>query len=101
MTALEYIQSKGFEYRIQGKEAVLKTCPFCGDPKSHFYMDPDEGKYFCHHCQERGNLITLKKHYGDYEERKTMNRPHAKPQGGVRQAFEDKDALPPPPHHTG
>jgi twinkle protein len=90
MTALEYIQSKGLEYRIQSGQAVLRICPFCGDPKSHFYMDPDEGAFYCHKCQERGNLITLKKHYGDDEERKTMNRLHAKPQGGVRQAFEDK-----------
>jgi twinkle protein len=92
MTALEYIQGKGLEYRMQSGQAVLKTCPFCGDPKSHFYMDQDEGAFYCHKCQERGNLVTLKKHYGDHEERKTMNRPHAKPQGGIRQAFEDKDA---------
>jgi twinkle protein len=92
MTALEYIQGKGLEYRMQSRQAVLKICPFCGDQKSHFYIDPDEGAFYCHKCQERGNLITLKKHYGDFEERKTMNRPHAKPQGVVRQAFEDKDA---------
>ena len=65
MTALEYLQSKGLEYRIQSGQAVLKTCPFCGDQKSHFYVDPDEGAFYCHKCQERGNLVTLKKHYGD------------------------------------
>jgi len=92
MTALEYIQSKGLEYRIQSGQAILKTCPFCGDPKFHFYMDQEEGAFYCHKCQERGNLITLKKHYGDYEERKTMNRPHTKQQGTVRQAFENEDA---------
>ncbi|OHE16942.1 MAG: hypothetical protein A2X96_03665 [Syntrophobacterales bacterium GWC2_56_13] len=92
MTALEYIQSKGLECRIQSGQVILKTCPFCGDTKSHFYMDQDEGAFYCHKCQERGNLITLKKHYGDYQERNIMNRPHAKPQGGVRRAFEDKDA---------
>lgn len=90
MTALEYIQSKGLEYRIDSGETILKTCPFCGDQKNHFYMNQDKGAFFCHKCQERGNLITLQKHYGDYEERKTMNRPHTKPQGAVRQAFEDK-----------
>jgi twinkle protein len=92
MTALEYIRSKGLEHKMQSGQAVLKTCPFCGDQKSHFYMDQDEGAFYCHKCQERGNLITLKKHYGDYEERKTMNRPHAKPQGAVREAFPEKDA---------
>ena len=91
MTALEYLQSKGLEYRIQSGQAVLKTCPFCGDQKSHFYIDQDEGTFFCHKCSERGNLITLQKHYGDLKERKTMNRPFTKSQGGIRQAFEDKD----------
>ncbi|MCX5829209.1 MAG: AAA family ATPase [Deltaproteobacteria bacterium] len=92
MTALEYIRQKGLEHRIESGQAVLKTCPFCGDPKYHFYMDQGEGAFFCHKCQERGNLATLKKHYGDYQERKTMNRPFTKPQGSVKQAFEDKDA---------
>ena len=88
MTALEYIQGKRLEYRMQSGQAVLKTCPFCGDPKSHFYMDQDEGAFYCHKCQERGNLITLQKHYGDYQERAT--RPPARPQGSVKPAFEDK-----------
>ncbi len=92
MTALEYIQSKGLEYRIQSGQAVLKTCPFCGDPKSHFYMDPDEGAFYCHKCQERGNLITLQKHYGDFQPQRGTRRMNQKPQGAVRQAFEDKDA---------
>ena len=91
MTALEYIQSKGLEYRIQSGQAILKTCPFCGDQKSHFYIDQDEGAFFCHKCNERGNLITLKKHYGDFsQERFTTNKPPAKPQGTIRAAFEDK-----------
>ena len=89
-TALSYIQSKGLEHKIQSGQIVLKVCPFCGDPKYHFYMDRDEGAFYCHKCQERGNLITLKKHYGDYHERNTMNRPFTKPQGGVKQAFEEK-----------
>jgi KaiC/GvpD/RAD55 family RecA-like ATPase len=89
-TALSYIQSKGFEYQIQSGQIVLKVCPFCGDLKSHFYIDQTEGVFFCHKCQERGNLIILKKHYGDYQERNTMNRPFTKPQGGIKQAFEEK-----------
>ena len=92
MTALEYIQSKGLEYRIQSGQAILKTCPFCGDQKSHFYMDQDEGAFYCHKCQERGNLVTLQKHYGDYQEQRRMSNPSFRPRGAVRQAFEDKDA---------
>lgn len=93
MTPMEYVQRKGFEHQVQAGQIVLKSCPFCGDAKGHFYMDQDEGAFFCHKCNESGNLITLQKHYGDFnQERNRMNRPLAKPQGGVRQAFEDKDA---------
>jgi hypothetical protein len=91
MKALEYIQSKGIEYRMQTGQAVLKTCPFCGDQKGHLYMDREEGVFFCHRCQERGNLVTLQKHFGDYQDRSTMKRPHQKPQGAVREAFPDKN----------
>ncbi len=92
MNTLQYIQSKGFEYRIQSGQIVLKICPFCGDPKYHFYMDQDEGTFFCHKCQERGNLITLKKHYGDFnQDRFNMNKPYQKPQGTVREAFSAKN----------
>jgi twinkle protein len=92
MTAIEYLQAKGFEYRLQSGQAVLKTCPFCGDQKSHFYMDQDEGAFYCHKCQERGNLLTLKKHLGDFDkERNSMNRSYSKPQGTVKQAFPDND----------
>jgi DNA primase len=92
MTAVEYLQAKGFEYRLQSGQAVLKTCPFCGDQKSHFYMDQNEGAFYCHKCQERGNLLTLKKHLGDFnKERHSINQSYSKPQGAVRPAFPDKD----------
>ena len=91
MTALDYIQGKGLEYRIQSGQAVLKICPFCGDQKNHFYIDQTEGAFFCHKCQEGGNLITLKKHFGDFNpDWQGMTRPTAKPQGSVKQAFGDK-----------
>ena len=92
MKVLEYLQSKGFEYRIQSGQAVLKECPFCGDKKSHFYMDQEEGTFYCHKCQERGNLITLQKYYGDYKPQRGNIYMNQKPQGAVSQAFEDKDA---------
>jgi len=91
MTALEYIQGKSLEYQIHSGQLVLKVCPFCGDSKSHFYMDLKEGAFYCHKCQERGNLITLQKHYGDYEPQRGTRHMNQKPQGAVRQAFEDKD----------
>lgn len=91
-TALAYIQAKGFEHRQQSGQIVLETCPFCQDAKGHFYVDPTEGTFFCHHCQEAGNLITLKRHLGDFES--SRHRAESSPQKAqktVSQAFPDKD----------
>jgi len=91
-TALAYIREKGFEHKSQGKEIVLRECPFCGDTKSHFYIDPGEdGLYFCHKCQERGNLITLKKHLGDWEPVKNgIGSPRGRVNMAIKQAFPSK-----------
>jgi twinkle protein len=92
MNALAYIQTKGFEHKRQGREIVLKTCPYCGDEKSHFYMNPDEGAFFCHKCNESGNLITLKKHFGDFDrqEGNRMQSTSRWPQEGIQKAFPDQ-----------
>jgi len=87
MTAIEYIQRKGIAYKIQSGQAVM-NCFFCGDTKGHLYMSREDGAFFCHKCNERGNLITIQKHFGDYQ--KPMNRPQQKPQDAVREAFKDK-----------
>jgi twinkle protein len=91
MTALSYIQSKGLEYRLQSGEAVLKVCPFCGDQKNHFYMDQKEGAFYCHKCNEKGNLITLKKHLGDHESFTGSGSMKTTRQDTVRQAFPEQD----------
>ena len=95
-TALAYIQEKGFEHKKQGKEIILGECPFCGDTKFHFYIDPGEdGLFFCHKCQEKGNLITLQKHLGDYEPQRNSGNGGGyktrKTQAGIKQAFPAKE----------
>jgi twinkle protein len=66
---IEYIRAKGFEHKRQSGQIVLKRCPFCHDEKWHFYMDPnDKGPWFCHKCQEKGNLWKLMKSMGDIQE---------------------------------
>ena len=90
MTAIEYIQRKSITYKVQSGQAVF-NCPFCDDTKGHLYMNQTDGTFFCHKCNERGNLITIQKHFGDYQkDRLQMNRPNQKPQEIVRAAFEDK-----------
>jgi len=89
MTAIEYIRSKSISYKVQSGQAVF-NCPFCGDTKKHFYMDQNDGAFFCHKCNERGNLITLQKHFGDRQEQHLMNTPHQQAKIAVKPAFEDQ-----------
>jgi replicative DNA helicase len=91
--AMDYIQEKGFEHRTQGKEIVLRQCPFCGDKKDHFYLEPKEGLFFCHKCQEAGNLITLQKHLGDYAKSRESwgGNPPRRPQGTIKEAFPQRE----------
>jgi hypothetical protein len=84
---LEYIQSKGFDHKVSAGQILLKICPFCGDGKYHFYVDPsDDGLFFCHKCQERGNLNSLKNHFGDFQ-----HRPLVEPGNGAGQRRVQKD----------
>jgi twinkle protein len=94
VTALDYVHDKGFEYKITAGQVVLKRCPFCGDERSHFYIDPGgEGLFFCHKCQERGNLVYLKKHFGDISVKSSPGNLNKKPQAdGIAPAFISKKA---------
>jgi len=93
MTAIEYIQSKGIDYKIQSRQ-IITNCLFCGDTKGHLYIDQQDGVFFCQKCNERGNLITLKKHFGDYhKDRPQMNRPYQKQQQAVKAVFQIKTSL--------
>lgn len=84
-TPTEYIASKGFEHKLQSGQLVLKACPFCHDEKWHFYISPNEGgPFFCHKCNERGNLWKLKQHFGDIEQ-------------PIRQAFQRQPQAKTPP----
>ena len=100
-TAIEYVQAKGWEFKKQSGEVIVRACPFCGDQKHHFYVHPEDGRYFCHKCQEKGNLWTLKKHMGDIQEaiRPAFKRPkHKRPDQSQAEKYhgallEDTEAL--------
>ena len=63
----EYLNLKGFEYREQGDECVVKVCPFCSSDKWKFSCNIELGIYKCWHgdCNAAGNLYQLKEHLGD------------------------------------
>lgn len=70
---LEYIQKKGLDYKeMQGGKEIAFPCPFngCDDDKRpseefHCNINTETGLYYCHKCNAKGNLLTLKKHFGD------------------------------------
>jgi replicative DNA helicase len=68
-----YLASKGLPLKRAGSKDVHTACMFCGeDPAArgrlYINIDPDAeiaGLFFCHRCQTKGSLATLKRHYGD------------------------------------
>ena len=64
-----YLNSKSINYREVSGEIITK-CLFnncdkdSGSGEAHLYFN-QEGLYECKKCGEKGNLITLKKHFGD------------------------------------
>ena len=65
----DLLDSNNVEYREQGDELTL-TCLFndCDADsrrgESHLYINKYTGLYDCKKCGEKGNLITLKQHFG-------------------------------------
>ena len=73
ITIKEYLEQKGIKFRMAGKE-LIAHCVF-GDcdkdsrsNEGHLYFNGETGQYDCKKCGEKGNLITLQKHFGDYVE---------------------------------
>jgi 5S rRNA maturation endonuclease (ribonuclease M5) len=66
---IEYIRAKGFEHKQRSGQIVLKNCPFCHDEKWHFYIGTAAaGPWYCHKCNEKGNLWSLMKKMGDIQQ---------------------------------
>jgi len=70
ITIKEYLSEKGIPFRESGNELITK-CLFndcdrdsTGD-EAHLYFSTETGQYDCKKCGEKGNLITLAKHFGD------------------------------------
>jgi len=70
ITIKEYLTRKGIAFRESGKE-LITHCLFNGcdndsrGTEAHLYFDAETGQYECKKCGEKGNLITLAKHFGD------------------------------------
>ena len=84
----EYLISKGIDY-IERRGELLVKCIFGGcDEDSrreeyHLSFNAGTGQYHCFKCEAIGNLITLKKHFGDFVEhsKKQATEPTKKENG--------------------
>ena len=74
---LAFIESKGFEYKERGEEIMFPCLNGCDDDdreseKYHCSINTTTGQYHCFKCEAKGNLLTLKRLFGDSGERKTI-----------------------------
>lgn len=68
-----YLESKGIPMKPADAHNVHTNCFFCGeDPtkrgRLYVNIDPEAdppGLYKCFRCEAKGNLVTLKRHFGD------------------------------------
>ena len=82
---LNYIESKGFDYKERGEEIMFPCLNGCDDDdreseKYHCSINSTTGQYHCFKCEAKGNLVTLKHLLGDSKERTNnyMNQKTAK-----------------------
>jgi twinkle protein len=62
MNLRTYLENKGYEF----KKDRTTVCPFCEHEGNSFVViEPEKEVYFCHICNAKGNIITLKKHFND------------------------------------
>lgn len=70
ITITEYLNQKGIAYVERGNELITK-CLFSScdqnsrEGEAHLYFNKETGQYDCKKCGEKGNLITLKKYFGE------------------------------------
>lgn len=53
---VEFAKSQGWEYRLQGDQLVVKTCPICSSPDDKFFMNAKTGMWDCKHLNKHGTL---------------------------------------------
>ena len=93
----ELLRNNNVDYREQGHE-LITHCLFADcdadsrGNEAHLYFNKDEGTYLCHKCGAKGNLITLKEHFGVETSRPTL--PKRMPASLDKQAVMYHDTMP-------
>ncbi|MHA2220348.1 MAG: hypothetical protein ACXACY_31100 [Candidatus Hodarchaeales archaeon] len=76
-TVLDYVEEKGFEYRISGDEVILKRCPYCNNSNWKFYINSKTRLFLCFRasCAVKGHISKLKAKLGDLVEIEGIPKP--------------------------
>ena len=77
MEVREYLNGKGFAFKVTGSEATM-NCPFCDDKEGKFAVSLDTGAFKCFHenrCGKTGSFYQLRKELGDEPERQKVWTP--------------------------
>jgi twinkle protein len=61
----DYLNLKGWGFKLKNEEYELDDCPFNGCGPGHFYINQKTHLFYCHKCGKRGHLLSLKKRLGD------------------------------------
>jgi hypothetical protein len=85
-TVLDYIEGKGWDFRVSGDELIIKSCPYCGKRDWKFYVNQKTRLYLCFHasCAAKGHISKLKKHVGDVVEIEGIPAPPRRFKLGIR-----------------
>src|SRR3989338_2336879 len=70
ITISQYLTEKGVAFRETNGELITKCIfgPCDKDSRgneAHLYFNKETSQYECKKCGEKGNLVTLRKHFGD------------------------------------
>lgn len=83
--ARAYCQEKGWQYKTQGDELILKECPFCLK-KDKLSLNDQTGAYQCFSavCGKQGNYFMLRRDMGDQVPSLTSTRIEAPPTATIK-----------------
>ena len=61
-----FVKEKLGEYKVSGKEIIVKKCPYCGKEKHKFSINTEKGLFQCFSgsCRETGSIGKLYKKFG-------------------------------------
>lgn len=90
----EYLSNKGINFQETNGE-LLTRCLFSNcdrdsiGKEAHLYIHSETGLYECKKCGAKGNIITLKKHFGEAGTKQTEDKPKRNPRTLTPRMVED------------